>query len=124
MLKKMADIFSVLSDVNRLKIYSLLIFYPDGLYVCEINHITGLPYYTVSKCLKELENVNLIMSKRYGQYILYMPDREEKEDKINRDEFIKLIIDFSNSINLFDHSKIKELISQRSGIQCLCDKKI
>ena len=113
--KTYSDIFSVLSDENRLKIYLLLLLYPDGLYVCEINQIINLPYYTVSKSLKELENIKIVKSERYGQFILYSLDNTENIENFSKKDFHSFISKQINLKNIFEFDKIKELIEKNNG---------
>ena len=116
--KQFSKFFSILSDLNRLRIYSYLLIKPDGLYVCELSNILGLPYYTISKSLKELENVDLVENRRYGKYILYLPSKANDEliEKLN-----SLVIDIANASNFIDKNKIEKVVNSRTGIQCICD---
>lgn len=118
MIEKLSNIFSVLSDVNRLKVYSVLLLYPDGLYVCELCSILNLPYYTISKNLKELENIGLIESKRFGKYMLYLITKNQKEEVVKLNT---LIIEMAKSSGFIDNEEVNKIIQSRSGIQCLCD---
>jgi len=95
-----------LSDLNRLRIYSYLLIKPDGLYVCELSNILSLPYYTISKSLKELENVGLVENRRYGKYILYLPAKANDEliEKLN-----SLVIDIANASNFINKIRLKKL---------------
>ncbi len=118
MIEKLSNIFSVLSDENRLKVYSVLLMYPDGLYVCELSSILNLPYYTISKNLKELENIGVIESMRFGKYMLYLPAKFQKDEVIKLNS---LLIEMAKSSNFIDVEKVNKIIQSRSGIQCLCD---
>jgi DNA-binding transcriptional ArsR family regulator len=116
--KQFSKFFFILSDLNRLRIYSYLLIKPDGLYVCELSNILGLPYYTISKSLKELENVGFVEDRRYGKYILYLPAKANDEliEKLN-----SLVIDIANASNFIDKNKIEKVVNSRTGIQCICD---
>jgi|YNPMSStandDraft_1061717.scaffolds.fasta_scaffold02466_10 DNA-binding transcriptional ArsR family regulator len=116
--KQYIKYFSILSDLNRLRIYSYLLIKPDGLYVCELSNILSLPYYTISKSLKELENVGLVENRRYGKYILYLPAKANDEliEKLN-----SLVIDIANASNFINKNKIEKVVNNRTGIQCICD---
>ncbi|MCR4420917.1 MAG: winged helix-turn-helix transcriptional regulator [Spirochaetales bacterium] len=118
--KQFSKIFSILSDVNRLNIYSYLLYRPEGLYVCELSSILELPPYTISKSLKELESVDLIESQRYGKYILYLPIKSQNELilKLN-----SLVYDIASASNMIDKAKIDKVVNNRSQIQCQCDIK-
>lgn len=118
MIEKLSNIFSVLSDKNRLKVYTLILMYPDGLYVCELSSILNLPYYTISKNLKELENIGLIESMRFGKYMLYLAAKYQKDEVIKLNS---LLIEMAKSSNYIDVEKVSKIIQSRSGIQCLCD---
>jgi len=116
--KQFAKFFSILSDLNRLKIYSYLLYKPEGLYVCELSNLLGMPYYTVSKSLKELETAGLIESQRYGKYILYFPFKTDNKIilKLN-----SLILDIANSSNYILKEEIEKTVNNRNKMQCLCD---
>lgn len=118
MIEKLSNIFSVLSDVNRLKVYSVLLIYPDGLYVCELSSILNLPYYTISKNLKELENIGLVESIRFGKYMLYLAAKNQKYEVIKLNS---LLIEMAKSSDFIDVEKVKKIIQDRTGIQCLCE---
>ncbi len=136
-LKIYLNIFSVLSDENRLKIYSLLINNPGGLYVCELTSLLNLPYYTISKCLKELEKVQLVEAKRIGKYILYkVPNiNNENTNKQNDNqqnagqqkdsiylEFQTIVKKISNEFDLIDFEKLNKVLNERNSIPFLCNK--
>jgi len=116
--KQFAKFFSILSDLNRLKIYSYLLYKPEGLYVCELSNLLGMPYYTVSKSLKELETAGLIESQRYGKYILYFPFKTDNKIilKLN-----SLILDIANSSNYLLKEEIEKMVNNRNKMQCFCD---
>lgn len=116
--KKFSQIFSIFSEINRIKIYSLLLINPKGLYVCELNNLLNLPYYTISKNLKEIENIGLIESKRYGKYILYMPTSYDDPLIL---KFNSLIEDITKDSDFINKVKIDQVIKNRSAIQCQCD---
>jgi ArsR family transcriptional regulator len=76
---RISRLFKVLSDLNRLRIVSLL---KDGeLCVCEIYKALALSQNLVSHHLSKLKEVEIIDERRDGNFILY------KLNKINLDKY-------------------------------------
>ncbi len=68
-LRKMANLYHALSDVNRLKILHFLRFQESC--VCLLREITGLSYSKLSYHLKIMKDVNLIKFRKYKNYAIY-----------------------------------------------------
>ncbi len=58
-----------LSDMKRIEIFHALTI--TELCVCEISDILNIPQSTVSGCIKELYNANLVSRRRNGKWSYY-----------------------------------------------------
>ncbi|HOJ50784.1 MAG TPA: hypothetical protein PKW55_08235 [Spirochaetota bacterium] len=115
MVDRFLKVFSVLSDINRFRIYTTLLQSTDGFCVCELSLLLNLPFYTVSKGLKELENILLLEKRRKGQYIFYFPKKTDDPfiSKLN-----SFIIEIANSSNMINIEEINKVLSERDIIKC------
>ena len=72
--EKAAELFHLLGDYSRLKIYLLIVERERS--VTEIVELTHLTQSNVSHHLKLLKAKDLVSSKRQGKLIIYMVDKE------------------------------------------------
>ena len=120
MLKELISKFKLFSDETRLKIYSLLLIHPDGLFVCEISSLLEVPFYNVSKHLKELRKERLIDERSVGKYTLYFPIYEKN---IFDNSLISLIENVKDRIVNIPVSQIDRMVENRcSSLNSLCKK--
>lgn len=120
MLKELISKFKLFSDETRLKIYSLLLIHPDGLFVCEISSLLEVPFYNVSKHLKELRKERLIDERSVGKYTLYFPIYEKN---ISDNSLINLIENVKDRIVNIPVSQIDRIVENRgSSLNLLCKK--
>lgn len=68
---KFAKLFDALSDINRFKIFTLLLESKGNICVSEFADILGISVPAASQQLKTLENSGLIERTRSGQMICY-----------------------------------------------------
>jgi len=68
-MEKLVKIFDALSDITRLRIYSLLL--RETLCVCELVRIMDIQQSRISHGLKILKEANLIKGKRQGKWMVY-----------------------------------------------------
>ncbi len=108
-----------LGDETRIRILRLLAS-ADWLYVCEIVETLKLPFYSISRHLKELENANLIEQKREGKFIRYFLNKNEF---FNSKIFDLLTSIKSNSFDV-DDERLKKVVAKRGVLNCklLCKK--
>jgi len=66
-----SDLFRVLANPDRLRIFYLIIHSGQRLCVCEIVDATGLPQYQVSKHLRLLREAELICGEHQGRWTYY-----------------------------------------------------
>lgn len=71
---RMAEIFKVLGDPNRLQILSLIS--RQELCVCEITSILNLSQSNVSQHLARLRSIDLVKERRNAQWIYYSLNQE------------------------------------------------
>lgn len=91
--KKLTKIFKALSNPNRLKLYHEIskkqeAFFETGCFVHKISEKFNIGAPTISHHLKELENADLIITRREGKQLTA---------QINEDTF-KVIKDLLNNI--------------------------
>jgi len=119
LLKELISKFKLFSDETRLKIYSLLLIHPDGLFVCEISSLLAVPFYNVSKHLKELRKERLIEERRAGKYTLYFPIYENNKSDFNL--LLKLIENLKDKIIDIPIYQIERIVKNRSlSLNSLC----
>lgn len=75
-MKKLTDIFKILSDETRLKIIILLA--QKELCVCELSYILDIAQPNISKNLSKLKDLNLVTSERKEKFIFYKLNNENK----------------------------------------------
>jgi ArsR family transcriptional regulator len=68
-MKKITEIFKILSDENRLRI--LLMLKQRSLCVCEITEALGAAFSTVSAHLKLMKSLGVVVDTREGRWITY-----------------------------------------------------
>lgn len=102
-----------LGDETRLRILRLLA-NVDWLYVCEIVESLELPFYSISRHLKELENANLIGQEREGKFIRYFLNKNE----FFNNKVFDLLISIELNILDADSKRMKEVIKNRESLNC------
>ncbi len=108
-MKEYLKIFKSLSDETRLRIFNLLI-EAEWLYVCEIVDSLEVPFYKISRHLKELENAGLLEQERKGKFIKYF--LKDKESDFTK-KLIESIKDIDNEILKNDRLKMIERLKKR-----------
>jgi len=79
-----SDLFRVLANEDRLRIFYLIIHSGQRLCVCEIVDATGLPQYQVSKHLRLLREAELICGERQGRWTYYGLSSGERVEGVAR----------------------------------------
>ncbi|MFA5563914.1 MAG: metalloregulator ArsR/SmtB family transcription factor [Candidatus Caldatribacteriota bacterium] len=74
---RLTQIYSMLSDKNRLRILKLLEYKP--MCVCELTHIIGIRQPSISRHLRKLKETALIESRQDGQWHEYFINRKGDE---------------------------------------------
>ncbi len=77
MMERLYKIYSMLSDINRLRILKLLEQKP--MCVCELTHVLGIRQPSVSRHLRKLKETELIESRQDGQWHEYFINRKGDE---------------------------------------------
>jgi ArsR family transcriptional regulator, arsenate/arsenite/antimonite-responsive transcriptional repressor len=79
-----ANMLSAMGTEARLRIMRLLLLaYPDGLVVGDIQSALGIPGSTLSHHLEKLKRVNLIKIRRERQFLWYSANSEALEDLLS-----------------------------------------
>jgi DNA-binding transcriptional ArsR family regulator len=90
------------------------------LFVCEISSLLEVPFYNVSKHLKELRKERLIDERSVGKYTLYFPIYEKN---ISDNSLISLIENVKDRIVNIPVSQIDRIVENRgSSLNSLCKK--
>lgn len=76
-MERLSQIYSMLSDKNRLRILKLLEYKP--MCVCELTHIIGIRQPSISRHLRKLKESHLIDSRQDGQWHEYFINRRGDE---------------------------------------------
>jgi len=79
-----ADLFRVLANEDRLRIFYLIIHCKQQLCVCEIVDALGLPQYQVSKHLRLLRQAGLIQGEHQGRWSYYGVSPMERVEWVAR----------------------------------------
>jgi len=83
-MKKLVSKFKALSSVDRLRIINLFLKRKKRICVCEICNALHLPFYNVSRNLRELKIAGLLQEEREGKYIYYQLFADDLNAKIFR----------------------------------------
>ncbi|OHD08498.1 MAG: hypothetical protein A2086_14780 [Spirochaetes bacterium GWD1_27_9] len=105
-----------LSDETRIRILKVIIQSKTELCVCEIVDSLQIPFYTISKHIKELKNAEILSETKEGKFVLYS-FVDKKDDFLNKIiDLIKSIPDefFSNDIKL-----LEKRLSIRNNGKCV-----
>ncbi len=106
-----------LGDETRIRILKVLLESQQKLCVCEIVDSLQIPFYTISKHIKELKNAELVTESKDGKFVLYTLTSSLG------DKFMQVIVQLIRSIpNAFFKNDIKLLdkrLSLRNNGKCI-----
>lgn len=118
-MKKLTDIFKILSEETRLRIIVLLA--QNELCVCELSYILDVSQPNISKNLSKLKDLDLVTSERKEKFIFYKLKIENKimsdivkEILDNLENYPQLVIDQSRNI---DNQKLLDQCCNHHAIQ-------
>lgn len=80
-----------LSDETRLRIMRIILESEYELCVCEIVDALSLPFYTISKHLKELKNALLLDEIKNGKFVMYSFINSNDKFLVSLTELIKAV---------------------------------
>lgn len=103
----------ILGDETRVRILRLLAGV-DWLYVCEIVETLEVPFYSISRHLKELENAELIQQQREGKFIRYFLNK----NNLFNSKVIELLTSIDSNILETDKNRMKEVLKNRETLSC------
>mgnify|MGYP001273953753 CR=1 FL=1 len=105
-----------IADPVRIKILKLLLKSNVELCVCEIVDSLNLPFYTISRHIKELKNAHLLKESKDGKFVHYSLNRENND-------FVKNVFKLINSIPETEFKKeilsLEERLSLREKGRCV-----
>lgn len=90
-MKNYIKILKAISNETRLKIIKILLKAESKLCVCEIVYSLNLPFYTISRHIKELKKVNILKESKEGKFINY-------SITISNDPFLAKLFELINSL--------------------------
>ncbi|MFN4217318.1 MAG: ArsR/SmtB family transcription factor [Brevinematales bacterium] len=111
------DVFKVLSDLTRFRIVKLL-FEVEWFYVCELSDILDIPFYGISRHLKELKRLGIVREEKEGRFVKYFLVRGSSNLEKKLWELIALVED---DITEKDRKQRQKRLSLRQKGECsLC----
>lgn len=111
------ELFKSLSDATRLRILNLLSKAQKELCVCELVDSLEIPQYNVSRHLKELEQVNLVSSRKEGRWVYYSLQKNNGFFQKKLMETISLVP--QNTTLVKDLKNLKKRLKIRVKGKCL-----
>jgi ArsR family transcriptional regulator len=111
-----SEIFKVLSDVTRLRIFNLFLVSRLSLCVCEIVDALGIPQYTVSKHLALLRYNGLVDVEKEGLWGYY---RLKYDESKNNELLVFLKKYLTDEIFDKDRRKLRNRLALRDQGKCV-----
>ncbi|URA11042.1 ArsR/SmtB family transcription factor [Thermospira aquatica] len=105
----MVEKFRVLGDETRLRIVKLLQQTP-WLYVCDIVAVLEQPFYAISRHLKELRHIGLVMEQKEGRFIRYSLGKSVSPSD---EKLYELITTIENDQTLRDRDRLRKRLEIR-----------
>jgi ArsR family transcriptional regulator, arsenate/arsenite/antimonite-responsive transcriptional repressor len=118
-MKEYVKKIKAVSDPIRIRIMKVLVEAGSEMCVCEIVDSLKVPFYTISKHIKELKNADLINETRDGKFIMYGITRD-------KDSFSPAIISLLSEIpdSPKDMKSLKKRLSIRVNSKCVIGIKV
>lgn len=112
-----ANILKTLSDINRLRILNLL--NQQEMCVCEIEYITEISQSNLSRHLKNMTNLGLLISWKENKFSFFRIN----ETFIDDNPFIREIMDRLSEEEIIkkDEEKYKEYLTLNIPCACISD---
>ena len=112
-----ASILKTLSDINRLRVLNLL--NKREMCVCEIEYITEINQSNLSRHLKNMTNIGLLINWKENKFSYYRIN----EKFINQNPFIREIIVRLSEEEIIqeDEKKYSEYITENIPCECISD---
>ncbi len=105
-----------LGDETRIRILKVIIEAEVELCVCEIVASLDMPFYTISKHIKELKNAKILSETKEGKFVMYSLT-ERKDDFL--DKIIALINSIPNEYFKDNLDLLKKRLSLRDNGKCV-----
>ena len=112
-----ASILKTLSDINRLRVLNLL--NKREMCVCEIEYITEINQSNLSRHLKNMTNIGLLINWKENKFSYYRIN----EKFINQNPFIREIMVRLSEEEIIqeDEKKYSEYITENIPCECISD---
>lgn len=112
-----ASILKTLSDINRLRVLNLL--NKREMCVCEIEYITEINQSNLSRHLKNMTNIGLLINWKENKFSYYRLN----EEFINHNSFIREIMVRLSEEEIIqeDEKKYSEYITENIPCECISD---
>ena len=112
-----ASILKTLSDINRLRVLNLL--NKREMCVCEIEYITEINQSNLSRHLKNMTNIGLLINWKENKFSYYRIN----EELINQNPFIREIMVRLSEEEIIqeDEKKYSEYITENIPCECISD---
>jgi len=116
MVEYYSEVFKVLADATRLRVFNLFLASKESLCVCEIVDALGTPQYTVSKDLALLRYQGLVTVEKEGLWGYY----RLKDDEPKNHELLAFLKKFlTGEILNNDRRKLMERLALRDQGKCV-----
>jgi len=106
-----------ISDLTRVRIIKTLIKSKLELCVCEIVDALQLPFYTVSKQIKELNNADILDENKQGKFVMY--SIKKNPDDVFLNELISLINLIPDDLLNEDFENLRKRLILRENGKCV-----
>jgi ArsR family transcriptional regulator, arsenate/arsenite/antimonite-responsive transcriptional repressor len=99
-----------IADPVRIRILKVLLLSKTELCVCEIVDTLKIPFYTISRHIKEMKNAGILEETREGKFILYTISKPG-------DSFASKLLALIQAVPEEDFEKDKQLLKKRLSLR-------
>jgi len=110
------ELFKVLGDETRLRIFALLVRTSEDICVCELVDALEVPQYNISKAVKSLASRGLLEQERDGRWIYYRA--APSENSVNLQNFRNIVASLDDEIFYTDLKEFSKRLTCREDGRC------